>query len=94
MHAVSGEMEKYRAYMMEEISKRGLKSTKFCAKKGDVFIWHSQLFHGGSPIIDRKKTRKSLVTHYFKKGDLECNAVKQNEFASYIQRPHQPAKSI
>ena len=37
----------------------------FTAKKGDVLIWHANLLHGGSPVIDQLKTRKSMVLHYF-----------------------------
>lgn len=33
-------------------------------KKGDVLIWHSALAHGGSPIRNPDKTRKSFVCHY------------------------------
>ena len=36
----------------------------FLARKGDVFIWHSDLVHGGSEILDPTKGRKSLVCHY------------------------------
>ncbi len=37
---------------------------RFCPKKGDVFIWHGALAHGGSPATNRELTRKSYVTHY------------------------------
>ena len=36
----------------------------FLAKKGDVLIWHADLAHGGSTILDPTRTRKSLVTHF------------------------------
>ncbi len=32
-------------------------------KKGQTIIWHPQLPHGGSPIIDSGRTRLSLVQH-------------------------------
>ena len=32
-------------------------------KKGDVFIWHPKLLHGGSNIINESLTRYSMVTH-------------------------------
>lgn len=42
----------------------GLERLTFCPKKGDVFLWHAALAHGGSPVVDRSLTRKSYVTHY------------------------------
>lgn len=33
-------------------------------QKGDVFIWHAWLVHGGLPRIDRSLTRRSMVVHY------------------------------
>ena len=36
------------------------------AKKGDVLIWHAQLYHRGARIRDAlNRTRRSLVAHYF-----------------------------
>jgi phytanoyl-CoA hydroxylase len=43
---------------------RGLETETFKAKKGDVLIWHADLMHGGAPIQDRQRTRKSLVAHF------------------------------
>ncbi len=37
----------------------------FLAAPGDVLIWHAQLLHGGMPIGDRSRRRRSLVTHYW-----------------------------
>jgi ectoine hydroxylase-related dioxygenase (phytanoyl-CoA dioxygenase family) len=37
----------------------------FHAKKGDVLIWHANLVHGGSPILNPALTRKSMVIHYY-----------------------------
>lgn len=31
--------------------------------KGDIIIWHPNLLHGGSNILDNKLTRYSMVTH-------------------------------
>jgi ectoine hydroxylase-related dioxygenase (phytanoyl-CoA dioxygenase family) len=32
--------------------------------KGDVFIWHPWLIHGGLPRLNRSLTRRSMVVHY------------------------------
>lgn len=37
----------------------------FTAKKGDLFIWHANLMHGGEPHSNKQKTRKSMVFHYY-----------------------------
>ncbi len=37
---------------------------RFAPRKGDVFIWHGALAHGGSPAVNRNLTRKSYVSHY------------------------------
>jgi hypothetical protein len=63
------ELPKWREYMMSDVEKRGLKPAIFQAKKGDVFFWHSDLVHSGSPIKNYALTRKSLVSHYFSFSD-------------------------
>jgi phytanoyl-CoA hydroxylase len=63
--AIMPELPKWREYIMSEVEKRGLKPQTFPAKKGDVFIWHADLVHSGSPIKNYDLTRKSLVSHYF-----------------------------
>lgn len=37
----------------------------FTASKGDVLIWHANLLHGGSKMLDPLRTRKSMVMHYY-----------------------------
>jgi len=36
----------------------------FLAKKGDLLVWHANLMHGGLPINDPDRSRRSLVAHY------------------------------
>lgn len=90
MHFVDAEMPKYHDYMQREVAARGLKEERFCAKKGDVLIWHSQLFHAGSPINDPTRTRRSLVTHYFRKQDMRCAKERVGELGYYMKREPQP----
>jgi ectoine hydroxylase-related dioxygenase (phytanoyl-CoA dioxygenase family) len=52
--------------MIEELlQKNRFPRKELIAKKGDVFIWHANLVHGGSPIKDPAITRKSMVVHYY-----------------------------
>jgi hypothetical protein len=54
----------FAASTRDAIRERGLEVLPFTCARGDVFIWHAGLVHGGSPIEDDVKTRKSFVTHY------------------------------
>ena len=44
-------------------AERGLVRTRFLPRRTDVLFWASDLIHGGEPIA-RRRTRRSLVTHY------------------------------
>lgn len=68
--AIGEEMPKFDQYIDAELARRGLRPTEFYAKKGDVFLWHSQLYHGGSPIEDRDATRRSMVLHFWRVEDM------------------------
>lgn len=83
--------DEYKAfikYMNKEIKRKGLKPQRLFVNKGDVFIWHSFLFHGGSEIKNKKLSRKSLVTHYFSTKDCK-NYAEETSKIKYIQRDHQ-----
>lgn len=88
---IERELPEFNAYINKEIEDRQLKAEQLIAKKGDLLIWHSQLFHGGSPINNKSKTRKSLVTHYFTNEDFpDLNPPKVCDDGGYMQRPSQP----
>jgi phytanoyl-CoA hydroxylase len=94
IHAVPDEMEAATDYARRELQSRSLTSQDFIGKKGDVFIWHEQLYHGGRPIKDPSRTRRSLVTHYWRKDALELDpewtlrSIGRHRF--YLDRFHQP----
>jgi len=56
----------YLAHLQASAQRLGLPVKTFLAKKGDAFIWHANLPHGGAPIAhpDANVTRRSLVVHY------------------------------
>ena len=84
---VAEEMPAFKKYMDKEINERGLKAEILLANKGDLLIWHSQLYHGGSEILNKKKTRKSLVTHYFTREDFkDIDAPMINQNSCYMAR--------
>jgi ectoine hydroxylase-related dioxygenase (phytanoyl-CoA dioxygenase family) len=94
LNAIDAEMPKCFEYVRGEVEKRGLKPATFLGRKGDVFIWASQLLHGGSPINDPKRTRKSLVTHYWRASDMPRHKLEPwGQGACYLMRYHQPLPS-
>lgn len=50
------------------IHDKNLQPEYFHAQKGDVFIWHANLIHGGTKIKQKGLTRRSMVAHYFSEG--------------------------
>jgi ectoine hydroxylase-related dioxygenase (phytanoyl-CoA dioxygenase family) len=54
----------FAIWIHEQARAAGLQLQHFAPKKGDVFIWHAALAHGGSLAVDKSLTRKSYVTHY------------------------------
>lgn len=54
----------FERHLKEACEQRGLKRTVLHARKGDLLLWHAALVHGGSPVLDPARTRKSLVCHY------------------------------
>lgn len=55
----------YENRIAEEMEKNAFEKQVFLAKKGDVFIWHANLLHGGEPVTNPNSTRKSMVLHYY-----------------------------
>jgi ectoine hydroxylase-related dioxygenase (phytanoyl-CoA dioxygenase family) len=54
----------FESYVAASCAGAGLERRLMLADKGDVIFWHAALVHGGSPAADRRRTRKSLVSHY------------------------------
>ena len=85
----------FNEFIARELKKRNVdKPAIFIAKPGDLLIWHSQLFHGGMPILNNfTSTRRALVTHYHSTKDhLEDSKllVKVNPGKGhYMNREHQ-----
>ena len=65
----------YEDVVEEIIQKNNLQKQVFLARKGDVFIWHANLIHGGSPIRNHNLTRKSMVIHYYAKDVIKYHEI-------------------
>lgn len=51
-------------WILREGQAREMPTERFLARRGDILVWHADLAHGGSPIVDASLSRKSLVGHY------------------------------
>jgi ectoine hydroxylase-related dioxygenase (phytanoyl-CoA dioxygenase family) len=58
----------YADYCRTLVADRGLEPRYATIRKGQALIWAANLLHGGSPQVDRARTRNSQVTHYFFEG--------------------------
>lgn len=67
----------YEEFLEGKVQELGLKKEIFRAKKGDLLIWHANILHGGGPHIDKSRTRKSLVYHYFDENSVCYHEVTQ-----------------
>ena len=56
--------EEFNEWKRTMLRERGVEATPFTGRRGDAFIWHGGLLHGGIPVENRKLTRKSFVVHY------------------------------
>lgn len=65
----------YEDVLEDLLAKENFKSEIFIAKKGDVFIWHANLVHGGSPILNPNLSRKSMVVHYYAKDVIKYHEI-------------------
>jgi ectoine hydroxylase-related dioxygenase (phytanoyl-CoA dioxygenase family) len=87
LNIIPEEADRCWQYLHAEIASRGLKEEEFRGKRGDVFLWHARLLHGGRPIRDMAKTRRTLVVHYWRAGDLPAGDVRTDRAGgSYLGR--------
>ena len=71
------EYTEYEATIARKIAEAGIEKQLFLARKGDVFIWHANLMHGGEPHLDKAQTRRSMVFHYFSKAHICYHEITQ-----------------
>ena len=67
----------YEQFIAGRVAELGLQKKAFLARKGDVFIWHANLMHGGEPHLDPTLTRKSMVFHYFSRAHICYHEITQ-----------------
>jgi len=62
--ATAAERTDFKQWVDEAMHEHSLSVARLTCQRGDAFIWHGGLLHGGAPIDDPSRTRKSFVTHY------------------------------
>lgn len=67
----------YEKMIEQKVNEKGIKKQIFTAKKGDVLIWHANLLHGGEPHLNKEKSRKSMVFHYFRENSICYHEINQ-----------------
>lgn len=77
----------YEEFIEEKMKEWKLEKKTFHANAGDVLIWHANLFHGGEPHINKNKTRKSVVFHYFKEGCICYHEITQRPALMFPSMP-------
>ena len=55
---------KYEHFVEGMMAREGLARAELHVKRGQALVWASNLFHGGTPILDKGRSRLSQVTHY------------------------------
>ena len=67
----------YEKMIKEKIEEFPLNKKVFTAKAGDMLIWHANLFHGGEKHLNKQKTRKSVVFHYYAENSICYHEITQ-----------------
>ncbi|MEP7279669.1 MAG: phytanoyl-CoA dioxygenase family protein [Bacteroidota bacterium] len=67
----------YEDMIKNKIAEKGISKQLFTAHKGDLLVWHANLFHGGEPQTDKSLTRKSMVFHYFNRNGICYHEITQ-----------------
>lgn len=68
---------RYEDKIEEILAAHSFERQEFHAQAGDVLIWHANLIHGGSPILQAGSTRRSMAAHYFCEGVICYHEISQ-----------------
>jgi len=70
MRFIPEEVPQWEDHISRYRQEMKLSESHFLAKRGDVFIWHAYLVHGGADIGNFDLTRRSYVCHYYSLEDV------------------------
>lgn len=99
---VPGDQDACDAYLFGELRDRGIRPVEVHADPGDLIIWHGQTVHGGARQIDPGATRRSVVVHYWREGDIEATDTHpwlaglsvKTEHGAWLDRGHQAVGAV
>lgn len=78
-------------YYLKELGRLGyMPQTNAGMQRGDVFVWHERLLHGGEKIQNMLRTRKSVVIHCWKREHTPGTTLRINDSMAWFVRDHQP----
>ncbi|HUQ29266.1 MAG TPA: phytanoyl-CoA dioxygenase family protein [Usitatibacter sp.] len=77
----------YEQIIRENMAASGIAPRYATIKKGQAFIWAANLIHGGSPQLDRSRTRMSQVSHYFFEGCRYYTPLLRRAFRTHWRDP-------
>jgi len=69
------------------------KTFKFMARKGDILIWNSLLFHGAFKPKDQSLTRKSITSHYYQSSQKVVDQPIKRFLNIYDHKKPKPTKN-
>ena len=75
----------YETLLSKAIDASGLKPHHAKLRRGEIFVWAASLLHGGGPITNRTRTRRSQVTHYYLEGAQFYTVPRLSNFNKYDQ---------
>ena len=77
----------YENYIETVVEEQELEPARGVMRKGQVFVWHANLLHGGGEHIDQDQTRHSQVTHYFFEGCQYYTPMMSTESKLWLRDP-------
>src|ERR1041384_3329102 len=93
IRAIDSEMDKCHAYLDQAIAERRPARPTLLGRQGAGFLRSCQIAHGGTAIKDPRRTRKSLVTHYWRANDMPRHKLEPESGGYYFAKDHQPVPS-
>ena len=78
--------DKYIPHIERVVAQHDLAREVFLARKGDVLIWHHNLLHGGSSILDPALTRRAMALFFYGQGALHYHDLSGDRAA--FERAH------
>jgi len=74
--------KRYSDKIKNIIKEQGKERMVLTGSKGDVFIWHANMIHGGRKTPEFSIPGKALVLHYFATGVLRYHEITQRPYLS------------